>query len=211
MVEKSDAENKSVESGAEATEFNGSFGFVIKPDAKTQRRAEDLAERLAPHAEFHVKIPHITLYHGRVQNLPLETVRRILPHLKGYIGETLALDSFEIYGGKFLFWDNQKTRNIREMHFRALALADYLDKGAVARAVDEGLSMTPEELENVRRFGHPLVRDRYTPHITLAYDSRGLTLPPGDMEMRPWEMKIEDVLFTEMGKYGAVARVVDLK
>jgi 2'-5' RNA ligase len=194
----------------EKAEVSGSYGFVIKPDAETQKKAEALAREMAPNAEFQTKIPHITLYHARLDELPLQAARDILLKLRAYKGETLILNSFEVYGGKFFFWDNEKTDILRSMHGEALKLATYLDKKAVARAVEEGLNMTPEELENIKRYGHPLVLERYTPHITLAYDSRGLVLPP-HTPATPREMKIDDVLFAEMGKYGSVARVVDLQ
>ena len=70
--------------------------------------------------------------------------------------------------------------------------------------------MAPKELEYLNRFGYPLALEKYIPHITLAYDSSGVSLPH-TLETQPWEMKIDDVLFTEMGKYGSVARVVELK
>lgn len=209
MPEKSGTENKPLTESEERAEVSGSYGLVIRPDVATRDRAEGLAREMAPEAEFHVKVPHITLYHGRLNSLPLQVVRDILPELREHRGDTLLLNSFEIYGGRFLFWDNEKTQSLRLMHEGALKLADYLDKEALSRAVEEGLKMAPDELENVRRFGHPLVGDKFTPHITLAYDSGGLSLPPKVPTVH-WEMKIDDVLFAEIGKYGAVARVVEL-
>lgn len=69
--------------------------------------------------------------------------------------------------------------------------------------------MTPQELENAKKYNHPLVRDLYTPHISLAADSRGLTLPAGASEV-PRLMTIEDVVIGEIGDWGSVARVVEL-
>ncbi|MGB6839085.1 MAG: hypothetical protein WBE27_02340 [Microgenomates group bacterium] len=210
MTEKVDLENKGAKKSPETTEVSGSFGLVIKPDAETERKALSLAGEMAPNAEFQIKVPHITLYHGRVNNLPLPMVKDLLLRLRKHRGESLVLNSLKVYGGKFLFWNNEKTGSLRSMHQEALKLAEYLARDTVSRAAEEGLDMTPEELENVKKYGHPLVMERYTPHITLAYDSQGLTLPPsGNIE--PWEMKIDDVLFSEMGKYGVVARVVDLQ
>ena len=210
MSEFKGSENISSGGIPEKGEISGSYGFVIKPDGKTQEKAEALARELAPDAEYHIKVPHITLYHGRLDNLPLRTAKDILLELKKHEHESFTLSPLEIYGGKFLFWNLQKTDVLRSMHSGALKLATYLNREAVQRAVEEGLNMTPEELENVKRFGHPLVQERFTPHITLAYDSHGLHLPQG-ATAEPWKMQVDKVVFAEMGKYGSIARVVDLQ
>ena len=193
----------------EETGFGGSYGFVIVPDANTKTKTENLARELFPKAEYQATTPHVTLYQGRVAGLPPDEVRKILNKLKGYSGETLALDLIDIYGGKFAFWNNEKNTNLSLVHTTALEIAAYLDKNTIQRSVEEGLDMSPEELENVRKFGYPFVGESYRPHITLAYDSQGLTLPTGGLS-RPWEMKIEDVLFVKMGKYGSVAEVIEI-
>ncbi len=207
MTEKGMSETNT---GAEKRELiNGSYGFVIKPDSETQQKATNIARLLFPRAEFLSDIPHVTLYHGRVENLPTETVSHILFQLRKNKGKTLNLRQIEIYGSKFAFWNIETTDYLSEMHGQALGIARYLDKNAVQRAVEEGLSMSQDELENVRKFGHPLVRNKFKPHITLAYDSEGLIVPSGK-SIEHWEMKIDDVLFAQMGKYGSVAGIVEI-
>ena len=208
MIEKKDSASQ-LETSPEKKEFSGSYGFVIKPDSKTQEKAQAIAIKLAPGAEFQTTIPHITLYHGRIEHLPLRVVKEILAELKEHRGESLTLDSFEVYGGNFLFWDVKMTDILPPMHKKALSISAYLEKDGIAMAHDEGLKMTSKELDNIMRYGHPLVLERYVPHITLAYDSHGLTLSP-QLPLSPWRIEIDDVIFAEMGKYGAVARIVDI-
>lgn len=188
--------------------FNGSFGFVIKPDSETQQRAKSLVRELFPKAEFQTAAPHITLYHGRVESLPAEVIRNILSRLRKHNKETLSLKQIEIYGGKFAFWNNEITSNLRLMHEQSLEVAQWLDKFVVQRAVEEGLSMSQEELENIKKFGHPLVGKMFKPHLTLAYHNEGLIVPAG-RHTEPWQMEIEDIFFTEIGKYGSVAGIVE--
>lgn len=192
------------------TVFNGSYGFVIRPDSETQQMAESLANRLFPDAEYKTTVPHITLYHGRVENLPIEAVRAILSRLKENNGKDIDLKQIEIYGGKFAFWNSEVVSDLRLMHEQALGMAEYLDSGAAQRAVEERLNLTEKELSNVKKFGHPLVGELYKPHITLAYDNKGLKLA-AEKFIEPWKTKIDDVLFTEMGKYGSVVNVINIK
>jgi len=208
MVEKTGAANRLEAKSPEKTEISGSYGIVIKPDPKTQQRAEHLAREMAPDAEFQVSFPHVTLYHARFENLPLQKVRGIVSDLRKHKHEILLLKHFEIFGGKLMFWNIQRNVSLVSMHERTLGLAKFLNNEAVSRAQEEGLNMATEELENVKKFGHPLVLNQYKPHITLAYDSKGLILPyptPGER----WWMKIDDIVFAEMGQYGSVARVVE--
>ncbi len=189
--------------------FSGAYGFVIRPDEKTQALARELARTTAPSAEFLVETPHITLYHAQFENLPKEVAKSILDEVKMAEGQILNLRRLYVFGGKFIFWDVEDKDNIRPIHEKALVSAKYLNHAVAAKSIEEGLDLNPEEKTNIQKFGYPLVMDKFTPHITLAYDYQGIVLPPGITE-KSLEMKIDKVLFAEMGKYGSVRRVVDL-
>lgn len=188
--------------------FTGSYGFVIKPDTKTQLHAERHAKELFPLAEYRVTVPHITLYHGKVINLPATLVVDILKQLRVYRGERLKLFRVDVYGSKFAFWDAEIVECLSLMHQYSLGISKYLDLSAVQRSVEEGLDMSPGELENVKKYGHPLVNDKYRPHITLAYDSNGLAVKP-ELKLKVQEAVVADILFAEMGRFGSVARVLN--
>lgn len=212
MTDRISPENKSGSESAESTEtLNGPYGLVIIPDRNTQEITKSKARELFPDAEFHVPIPHITLYHTRLKGLPLQTLMEIRERLRVHRGDNLQLGPIEIYGGNFAFWNIDPIPNsLREMHEQALLLAEYIDRTAPIRALEEGLKMTPKEFENAKKYNHPLVKELFRPHITLAADSRGLVLPPGTFRI-PRVMRIEDVALGEIGDFGSVARVVELQ
>lgn len=191
----------------ETENFNGAYGFVILPDKETETFAINLAKELAPKAEFQVQAPHITLYHAKFENLPEEIVKEKLIQLKAYEGISFTLNNLVVYGGKFLFWNVQEKGKLRLAHQKSLETATFLDRAQVANAIEEGLNLNSEELENIKKYGHPLVRGNYLPHITLAYDGRGIRIPSGITE-KPWKMKIEKIHFAEMGTYGSVKRII---
>src|SRR5437868_729081 len=64
------------EPAVEGNLLAGALGFVLIPDLETQKRSRKLAEDLASnHAQYYLKeadLPHVTLYHGKVQNVPQE-------------------------------------------------------------------------------------------------------------------------------------------
>lgn len=188
--------------------FTGSYGLVIRPDQITIERAVQLARSLAPQAPFLVENPHITLYHAKFTNLPNNEVRGVLQAIKNLRGQYLKLGDLQIFGEKFLFWNVVKTDQIRQAHEKALVLSQYLDQEAQARAQEEGLSLTEQEMESLRRFGHPLMKDLYLPHITLAYDPKGIVLGPRHTE-EEYDMRVDSVNFAEIGQYGVVKKIIE--
>jgi hypothetical protein len=99
---------------------------------------------------------------------------------------------------------------MNEAHIKALTLAKYLDRASEAKALsEERLSLREAELENVRLFGHPLVRSLFTPHITLGFHPRisdhlvaGLTCE--------WSFEVASVELARIGYPGRVDEVVKL-
>jgi 2'-5' RNA ligase len=191
------------------TKFTGSYGLVIKPDAMTQERAVMMAKKLAPGAEFQTEVPHITLYHAKFRNLPAEAVQNELKELAKYEGTKMVLNRFQIFGDKWLFWDLLRDDQIQSMHEESLKISPFLDKQTIARAVTEGLNLDKKEKEYSVKYGHPLVLEKYLPHISLAYDKRGLSLP---VENKPeiWEMTVDKISLAEIGDYGSVKRIINI-
>lgn len=187
--------------------YSGSYGFVIKPDSYTGDKSLELAEQLVPNAEFKVSVPHITLFHAKFKELPHKEVETALKELKGLSGSTQKFKDLQVFGNKFLFWNIVKNPTIQRAHSEAFKLAQFLNKDDIARALQEGLTLTSQQRDNVSQFGHPLVQDLYLPHITLGYDLKGVQLPE-DVQSYEWEMKIEDVHFAEIGNFGSVKKFI---
>ena len=187
--------------------FTGSYGIVIIPDKETCRQALLLAKELSRDIDFKDPTPHITLYHARFSELPKRVVMSTLDQLKLFLGLELELSELQVYGSKFLFWNIKKNTCIQHMHEEALRISKYLDRKSVSRAIEEEkLDLSDEELRLIKNYGHPLIKHHYIPHITLAYSASGIQLPMMSYKRRI--MRVEDIIFAEIGDYGVVRRKV---
>lgn len=197
--------------------YSGGYGFVAIPDLNTISKCYALAEEkftkdweyvVAPHY-----LPHVTLYHSKMKEVPEEFVSQMKQQLsKTLVSLKFKLNSLVCFGEKFVFWNIEPEGSSYNMllkcHDEALLLSRYLDPSASKRAEEEGLTLTGREKENVELYNHPLVRDLYLPHITLAYgDKVSAFLKDGESEFH--SMTIERVEFAEIGHPGVVTKVVE--
>ena len=130
------------------------------------------------------------------------------------LGRSFKLRKVATFGGNFVFWNVDQTdcdsTVLQASHITALILAQYLDRSTVAKAVaEEGLSLTRDELENVRLFGHPLVRALYMPHITLGFNPGISELARSTIDCS-WPMEVASVELVRVGHPGRVESVIDL-
>ncbi len=198
--------------------YSGGYGFVAIPDNKTIEKCYSLVKEKFPSDWEYLLtagyLPHVTLYHSKMKEIPVDFARSMKEKLNASLkGLSFNLDNLVCFGRKFIFWNIESSgisyEKIMKSHIDALDLANYLDRAATKRAEEEGLSLTVKEKENVELFNHPLVRDLYTPHITLAYDERAHDY----LEVSATEkhsMTIESVEFAEIGHPGIIIKVVEL-
>jgi len=197
--------------------YSGGYGFIAIPDLDTIEKCYTLAKEKFPKDWEYVLgayyLPHITLYHSKMKNVPEDFASVLNKKLnKALQGLTFNLSPLVCFGDKFIFWNIEPEGPSYDLllkcHGEALELADYLDRSATKRADEEGLSLTEREKENVELYNHPLVRDLYMPHITLAYDEKvkGF-LGEGEGEFHT--MTIDRVEFAEIGHPGVVIKVID--
>ena len=187
------------------------YGFLIRPDEKTVEQAVRMGRDLAPGANYRVtgEKAHITLYHAPFIHLPRQEVATMLMSLRASLRRMhCSLTSPALYGGKFLFWDilNIPTE-LQLAHEACLVLARYLDPNVRSRAEREGLTMLDEERKNAIEYGHPLVRRRFRPHITLAANDSGI--PSSDSFWNSRDMTVETVVFAEIGEWGTPSRIIE--
>ena len=160
-------------------------------------------------------LPHLTLYHGKLEDIPESVARDVLRALRSdLVGRKFILNDIVAFGGNFIFWNVDPSCSgfevLHKSHSDALSVASYLGRSSVAKAVsEEALSLTDAELENVKRFGHPLVRSLYTPHITLGFHpcisdqlARGLECD--------WSFEVASVELVKIGHPGRVEEILDL-
>lgn len=113
---------------------------------------------------------------------------------------------FEIYGKKFLFWNVKEVSDkLDKAHKKALNLANFLQKEATENK--KNLSgLNGKEQENIKKYNHPLVKDLYKPHITIAYDSEGIDIAPKKLDdlSKSANTDIKEISFARIGKNGRV-------
>lgn len=194
--------------------FNGGYGFVAILDAAANQKARELgARRYAKKCgevaglEYAPGLPHVTLYHAKVQGAPADQVRAVLNKLGPLVKEKISFGPVAVYGDKFLFWNAEISSALREAHRQALALSTFLDPKARAPAQQEDLTLSQQERDNIARFGHPLVLDLQLPHITLGYDSAGLAKDQ-PLEHVSHVGTVEHIVFARIGQYGRVEEIL---
>ena len=202
----------------EAELIHGSYGLVVIPDSDTIERSYQLAEDLFPNdTEYVVRngfLPHITLYHSRFKDIPVSWISKQVSQLNEMLhGVEFQLSELHCYGDKFIFWnidpEYESYHLVKSAHMKALELAKFLDQDAPRRSDEEGIKLSPQEQENSVKFNHPLVRDLYTPHITLAYDERASKFLAQGATAK-WSMRVGRVEFVEIGFPGVVNHIVSL-
>jgi 2'-5' RNA ligase len=185
--------------------YSGVLGWVIYLDKETQSVAKKLAMKLSGDTEYIVRTPHITLYHATLNKVPRSEVVRQIRALTNNIGKSLIFNDISPYGGKFLFWDVENKKDIQLLHENLVdKYSRYLRKNDKVLAEKEGLEMSDEESNNLARYGHPLVKKLFRPHITLAYDTEGLDI----RDKKEHVGKIINFQFVEIGKYGSIKKVL---
>jgi 2'-5' RNA ligase len=199
--------------------LSGALGLVIIPDQATIKRAYALAAEIMPKDAQYVlsegSLPHLTLYHGKLEGIPESDARDTLGVLQSnLLGQRFVLKAIVAFGGNFIFWNVDPSSSCVEVlhrsHSDALSVARYLAKSSVAKAVsEEALSLTDAELENVRLFGHPLVRSLYTPHITLGFHPGISDQLARGLECN-WLFEVASVKVVKIGYPGRVEEIVDL-
>ena len=147
------------------------FGIVLLPDAVIDREARDIASHIDGNqiTFSDVRVPHMTLYHAHLLNVPNTLVNQCLAEVAACLPVEVKFTQVVPRNSKFIFWEIEKTSQLIELHEIGLKLAKYLDLTAAAPATKEGLRLSPEQEENVKKFGHPLVKGEWNPHITVGY------------------------------------------
>lgn len=189
--------------------FSGAYGIVLNLDPSTVAKAKSLTEGLE--ADFKSENIHLTLFHTKLKDAPLEAIRDIVGRCDEALrGRTLSFENIATFGDNFLFWDSSKDPAVLKAHQIALELTDYLERTDLSgHTKGEQLTLSPEQSENIRLYGHPLVRGLYRPHITLAYHSKGF--PDGSFPTSVrHEARIEGAMFAEIGQFGRVLKEVKL-
>lgn len=194
----------------ETKTYTGQFGLVFSLDHTTKDAAKIInsrykGENLINFADG-IQEPHITLYHSKLESIPESVIENCMGLLVKCLPLSFSLNKIEPYGGKFLFWNIQKTAELSNAHALALSnLSPYFVSIGEQQADREKISLSQEEQDNVRRFGHPLVGSLWQPHITLGYFPNGVSL-----ESCPEFLNgiITEVMFVRIGEAGTIEEII---
>ncbi len=182
--------------------LSGRYGIVLLPDADVDKKAQEIAASIdGNQIKFSdVRVPHMTLYHAQLLNVPSALINECLTEITARLPIEAEFTQVVPRSSKFIFWEIEKTQQLIEIHEIGLRLAEFLDRTAVPPAVKEGLQLSPQQQENVKRFGHPLVRGEWNPHITVGYLSDVTNLQPHTAVRRGSFMKASFAKIVDLGQ-----------
>lgn len=193
--------------GGMTMNYSGQIGIALLPDAKTKAKSIALAREIHPNMLDigGVHHPHATLYHARLNDVSASMVGGLLKDLAEVLPLSVSFYRTASFADKYLFWDVIVLPVLMGMHERTLELARYFTPGEGAVGT-ESLKLPAEQEENVRRFGHPLMRNLWRPHITVAYDDGGY--PAFKEREAHFAGGFDRVALVEIGEYGTVKKIL---
>jgi len=189
--------------------YSGQIGIALLPNQETKNKSIALARQVRPNlldigGTHH---PHMTLYHARLSGVPSGVVDVILKDVAALLPLSVSFYRIATFAEKFVFWDVSTLPVLMSMHERALDLARYFTAGEGAVGT-ESLKLPAEQVENVRRFGHPLMRNLWRPHITIGYDEGGH--PAFKEQESVWQGGFDRAALVEIGEYGTVKKILTI-
>ena len=187
-------------------EFSGILGIVIVPDTETEKVLEQLSQEYCREGDVLPSPYHLSLYHGHFKNVPEDVARQLLQQISSLVGTNYSLNQIEPYGGKFLFWNVEKPYpQLQHAHEVAVeSLLPFVDREKVGLALKEGLKMTQQETENLKKYSYPLVKEIFMPHFALLYRESGQKTTGN----RQHTARITEVQFVEIGGYSKINQVL---
>ncbi len=188
--------------------FKGQFGVVLLPDITARKTAIELASYISGNeislGERHE--PHLTLYHTKIDGMSMADAENLLERVAASLPVEASLEEVGPFGGRFVFWDAHPSRELSVLHTVALEkLSKFFSPEGEQQAQKEKLDLSPEQLANMRTYGHPLVAGLWRPHVTLGYKSDGVR---EGLSRHAQIVKFERAAFVEVGEYGTLKRII---
>lgn len=182
--------------------YTGQSGIVLFPDGQTNREALRLSIECGGGNSIDLggrHTPHLTLYHSKLTSVPASEVNKTLDNLKDILPIRLLFTEIAVFGGKYLFWDTERTEVLMKAHERALDISRFFIPAGEQPVGTAHISLSSEEDLNVQKYGHPLVRALWRPHITLGYYPQGISREPSAQTFEGFAVEVAFVRVGEMG------------
>ena len=205
---------------------SSSLDVVILPNRATEMRATELAGVLAKNfeSEFTVKdsrfMPHITLYQLECPIRNLDKLKSTLSSIaKATRTLNLVAGPFEISPNNFAAWVVLPNDRLDELHRKVVQGLNPLREGLMLphmRGDPFRSSLTPEESENLRKYGMAKVGSSYEPHITLGKLGRDVDIDAATLagvleERQQYEFEAKEICLGKLGdtRQGTVVGILD--
>ncbi|TSC64386.1 MAG: hypothetical protein G01um1014106_142 [Parcubacteria group bacterium Gr01-1014_106] len=185
------------------------------------RYSRQLAERFA--TEFLLSpqfVAHCSLYQAAYPQRNAKRVKEVVQVIaKGFRPFQVSMNGFGIFWHTFVFWDADKSEDLRRLHHGLLEALNPLREQQLLPIHQQLLTdvQIPAPLrESIRDYGNPLAGDQERPHMTLTRlkDARDADLalerlqatadPTGAMCFEATMLYL-----TEVGPHGTCPRLLD--
>lgn len=189
--------------------YTGQFGIVLLPDEQTNREAMRLSAECGRGNSIDLggrHTPHLTLYHSKLTSVPTAEVRRALDDVKDMLPIRLSFTEVAVFGGMYLFWDTERAEVLMKAHERTLDISRFFIPAGEQPMGTEKISLSSEEDLNIQKYGHPLVRALWRPHVTLGYYPQGISREPSSQAFEGFAV---EVAFVRVGEMGTIAEIID--
>ena len=154
--------------------FSGFLGIAYLLGKIGDAYRDQVAEYLG--TTVNVGPSHITLYQGRLRDVPAEQVESALADADMLSGAEVRLGQVALYGSRYIFWDVyrvpgqcdiwQATQQLAASH-----LIPYLDPDQPA--LRQKMVISEPCLGNIRKTGYALFGTEIRPHVTVAVVESG--------------------------------------
>lgn len=190
-------------------QYRGQLGLVLIPDEPTRCKTMGLASQYRSGNLIDLEgkhTPHITLYHSQLKAVSAFAVDQFLKGLAAMLPISLSFTTIATFGGKFLFWNIVRSSNLLKAHEYAMELSEYFIPEGDQQTEKEKLVLSSGEILNMKRFGYPLVRKFWHPHITLGYYPEGISQ---SLMQKRFKGGVAGVAFIRVGEFGTLAEVIN--
>lgn len=155
------------------------INVIILPDEKSREKAVELGTILGRNFDCHYAlgdprfIPHATIYQAQYPSRNLSEIKKRLAELSPTMKPFNVTFNSYLAHHVYIWWNILQTQQLTQLHHGVLEQLNPLREGLLLEFLTPtgyatGERFTPEEAENVKRYGAVVVDELFQPHITLG-------------------------------------------
>ncbi len=150
------------------------LNIIILPDLKVSQKALELSKKISQNYETYFTldnqnfIPHITLYQTIFPKNNVSVLKdRIQKFAKTLKPFKITISTFSVSNETWASWNFLKTEELMKLELQILELANPLREDLIPENLKQ-LVTDAKGKQETENYGALLIKDRYTPHITLT-------------------------------------------